>query len=158
MKNLEKLLLDMGFTKVGPGEDDDDGFGFTKDERDAAIANFAKTGDGIENVLAAIFGAQKDSEPGRKDDSGKPLASIIYKDFPTAMSMVIDVATFGANKYARGNWKKVEDAEQRYEDAFHRHLLDEVLGEETDEESEVPHLGHALWNLMALIELRYGKQ
>jgi hypothetical protein len=113
---------------------------------------------GVEALGSAHdYPADKEYTVGRKNDSGKPMGSIVYKDFPLAMALAVDVATFGAAKYARGNWKQVGNAEQRYEDAMHRHLLADANGEEDDEESGLPHLGHALWNLMALIQLRYVK-
>jgi len=96
---------------------------------------------------------------GRKDDAGKPLAGILYEDFPTALQQVISVATFGAKKYARGNWKDVADAEVRYWDAMHRHLLAFCSGPGIDEESGESHLAHAAWCLLALMELpRIGQK
>jgi len=83
-----------------------------------------------------------------KADSGKPLAGCI-KEFNLALMEVIKVSTFGAQKYERGSWKKVPDGRQRYEDALFRHLLQDGI----DEESGLPHSSHALWNLMAIIQL-----
>lgn len=89
---------------------------------------------------------------GRKDDSGKLLAGILYQDFPHALLAVAQVATFGARKYARSNWKLVPDAKLRYTDALHRHLLLGVLCE-NDGESGLMHAAHAAWNALAVLEL-----
>lgn len=90
---------------------------------------------------------------GVKHDSGKLFAGLLLEDFPRALSAVARVATFGAHKYARSNWLAVEDAQQRYGDALLRHLLADQL-EAVDGESGLPHLYHAAWNLLAVIELR----
>lgn len=88
---------------------------------------------------------------GAKHDSGKPLAGLLYQDFPRALSLVADVATFGAKKYSRHNWKDVEGGIERYNDALHRHLLAANLVE-LDSESSLPHLAHAAWNVLAVLE------
>lgn len=89
---------------------------------------------------------------GTKADTGKPMAGVLA-DFSRALEKVIDVGTFGARKYARANWLKVENAEERYWDAFWRHLL-AAEREPCDTESGMPHLHHAAWNLLAVIELQ----
>lgn len=90
---------------------------------------------------------------GLKHDGGKPLAAIPYQDFPHAMTTVVDVATFGAAKYARSGWKTVPNAAQRYADAMHRHMLAQARGERLDPESGLPHCAHIAWNALALAEL-----
>lgn len=90
---------------------------------------------------------------GLKHDGGKPLAAIPYQDFPHAMTAVVDVATFGAAKYARSSWKSVPNAAQRYADAMHRHMLAQARGERLDPESGLPHCAHIAWNALALAEL-----
>jgi len=95
-------------------------------------------------------------EAGLKHDSDKPLAAIPYQDFPHALSAVVDVATFGAAKYARSSWKTVPNAAQRYADAMHRHMLAQARGERLDPESGLPHCAHIAWNALALAELELG--
>lgn len=87
--------------------------------------------------------------PGRKDDSQKILAGVL-KDFAPALLQVAEVGTFGAKKYARGNWLKLDNAQERYEDALWRHLLQ--YGK--DPESGLDHLAHAAWNILAIITLK----
>lgn len=96
------------------------------------------------------------TESGLKHDGGKPLAAIPYQDFPHALSAVVDVATFGAAKYARSSWKSVPNAAQRYADAMHRHMLAQARGERLDPESGLPHCAHIAWNALALAELELG--
>lgn len=95
----------------------------------------------------------KDSLPiGRKDDGDKPLAAILYQDFPRALQAVIQVASFGARKYSRHNWLHVLEASTRYEDALHRHLLAAQI-EPVDPDSGLSHKAHAAWNALAILEL-----
>lgn len=92
-------------------------------------------------------------EEGLKHDTGKPIAGIMFEDFPNALSGVCDVATFGANKYKRSSWKTVSDAHQRYSDALARHLLAKGKGEVNDPESGLSHSYHIAWNALAIAEL-----
>lgn len=89
---------------------------------------------------------------GAKHDAGKALAGCLL-DFSRALEGVAQVSTFGAQKYARGSWQTVPDARTRYFDAAMRHLLAHHSGEQFDKESGLPHLHHALWNWMAVVEL-----
>ena len=57
-----------------------------------------------------------------------------------------EVLTFGAQKYAPDNWKKVDV--KRYYDAFERHMNAFQLGEELDSDSGLHHLKHVLTNMM----------
>lgn len=92
------------------------------------------------------------SAPGAKADAGKVLGGLLL-DFAHALEIVAEVGTHGAGKYSRGGWLKVQDAQQRYLDAAMRHLLKLGKGEQNDKDSGLPHLGHAAWNLLAIIEL-----
>lgn len=91
---------------------------------------------------------------GFKHDEGKMMAAIPYQEFPHALREVARVATFGARKYVRGNWVYVENAQERYSDALHRHLLAHYGGEKCDAESGISHFAHAAWNLLALLEMQ----
>ena len=82
---------------------------------------------------------------GRKDDQDKLQWSLL----PFApLKQVVKVMMFGAKKYSRDNWQKVEDAKQRYTDALLRHTLDYTLdcteGDSLDKESRLPTLGHVI--------------
>lgn len=85
---------------------------------------------------------------GDKDDwSLLPLASI---------RQVVKVLTYGAKKYDRDNWRKVDA--QRYYAAFMRHFYAWYTGEVRDPESGLPHLAHCLTNLIFLYELTGGER
>lgn len=90
------------------------------------------------------------SEKGLKYDYGKVRPTLVIDSMREAILAVSKVGTFGAEKYDDDNWKLVKDGEKRYRDAAYRHLL----AEGCDEESGLPHLAHAAWNLLALLQLR----
>jgi len=90
---------------------------------------------------------------GAKDDRGKPPVGMIFEYFPRALLAVANVAGFGALKYTRGGWVEVPDGQYRYEDALGRHLLKRHIEGNNDLESELPHLAHAAWNALAILEL-----
>ena len=81
-----------------------------------------------------------------KHDSNKIRVSLLEPDFILG---VAEVATFGANKYAKDNWKKCEDTD-RIEDAALRHLFAYLKGEKIDKETGLSHLYHVSCNLMFL--------
>ena len=76
---------------------------------------------------------RKAHDPGAKLDSGKVLAGVLG-DFSLALNAVAEVGTYGVNKYSRGGWQHVPDAQTRYTDALWRHLLAEST-EPVDSES-----------------------
>lgn len=91
---------------------------------------------------------------GVKHDQGKPMAGLMLTDFSRALEAVASVTTFGAGKYSPSGWLAVPEAERRYTDALCRHLLADLRGEVTDSESGLPHLAHAAWNVLAVLELQ----
>lgn len=91
-------------------------------------------------------------QAGKKHDHGKVQPDLILSDMSRAILAVAEVATFGADKYAAGNWLHVDDAINRYRNAKQRHML---LGatEACDEESGLLHAAHEAWNALAVLEL-----
>lgn len=87
---------------------------------------------------------------GIKHDADKPRFDLIP---PRAEEMLARVLTFGANKYAPGNWQHVPDAENRYIAAALRHINAQRIGEHSDPETGLPHLAHAMCCLAFVIEL-----
>lgn len=67
----------------------------------------------------------------------------------TALKPMVRVLMFGAEKYAPDNWKQglswVETCE-----SLQRHLNSFLEGEDDDQESGIPHVGHILCNAMFL--------
>lgn len=96
--------------------------------------------------------------PGAKLDAGKPRPELIMHGFAHALMVVTEVATFGASKYTDNGWVEVPEAERRYMDALYRHLLKHHMGEVYDDDSGLPHLAHAAWNVLAVLELYLRQQ
>ena len=89
---------------------------------------------------------------GVKADAGKVQAGLLA-DFRNALVAVAEVGTFGADKYERDGWRRVENGTVRYTDAMWRHLL---AGDGVDDESGMSHLAHLTWNALALLEMKTG--
>jgi hypothetical protein len=92
-----------------------------------------------------------DDSKAAKADTGKP-AGFAMIPFD-AIAELADVYTYGAEKYQRDSWRNVPGAVDRYYDALQRHLGAWTKGEERDPESGRRHLAHALWNVVAVLEL-----
>lgn len=85
-----------------------------------------------------------------KYSDGKPLYSLVP---PRPLRGLAEVLTYGATKkYKPNNWKKCKDTSVYY-DALMRHLEAHRSGILFDDESGLPHLHHALCNLVFLCEL-----
>jgi hypothetical protein len=78
---------------------------------------------------------------GKKFDAGKPRYDLIP---PIVLEQLAAVLTFGAEKYGSNNWQYVPDAHNRYYSAMMRHVEADRGGEVYDEESNLPHITHAL--------------
>ena len=83
-----------------------------------------------------------------KFDKGKPPVGLIPR---TAVLAEAEVLAFGAQKYARDNWRKGMDW-TRLSDAALRHILAWVDGEDRDGETGISHLAHARCCLGFLLE------
>ena len=64
---------------------------------------------------------------------------------------VVDIYTFGAQKYAPNTWQNLKDGYQRYKAAMLRHLVEHEKGYRIDNESGREHLAHVAWNAIALL-------
>lgn len=91
----------------------------------------------------------EEKEPGRKFDIGKLRWDLVQ---PLILQEYVKVLTFGAKKYAPNNWRKVEDARNRYFSALLRHIWAWWLGERNDPESRLHHFGHAMCCIAFLAE------
>lgn len=90
--------------------------------------------------------------PFQKHDSGKDRWSLLPFD---AISEVVKVLMFGANKYEAHNWSKGADW-SRYFDATMRHMTAWWMRDPHDPQSRLSHLAHAACCILFLIasELR----
>lgn len=95
------------------------------------------------------------NKPGTKYDAGKPIIGAIP---PNAELAVGRVLAFGAAKYARDNWRLVDNAQTRYMDAALRHLNAVRRGESQDSESGEHHLAHAACCVLFMLELALEEQ
>ena len=83
----------------------------------------------------------------RKADAGKLDWSLLPLD---ALTGLVRVLEYGADKYAADSWKKIPDAERRYKAAMRRHQVAIDSGELFDPESGLPHIDHVACNAMFL--------
>lgn len=101
-----------------------------------------------------------DGEAGAcKMDLGKPpvvRGCLAY--FPMALTAVAKVSEYGAEKYKNRDyaphWRDVPNGEARYTDADGRHLLDEFIDGDYDEESGLLHAAQHAWDALARLELK----
>lgn len=96
-----------------------------------------------------------DEKLGSKYDQGKPRYDLVPAH---AEAEFVDVLTFGANKYGPENWRKVEQAKERYTAAAMRHLAAYRMGETHDIESGKHHLAHAMCCLAFITEMDLGDE
>jgi len=90
-------------------------------------------------------------------NEGKPKLSYILQ-FPHAIEAVARIMELGAEKYGDGNWKLGGKPDKEYLDSMMRHLRSFMDGEKYDQDSGCSHIGHATWNLLALIELNHPNE
>lgn len=111
---------------------------------------------GYEGVSAKDLAKNK-APDGRKFDGDKLRYDLIP---PYAQEAMVQVLTFGAQKYAPDNWQLVPEAKRRYFAALERHLWAWKMGEQVDPESGIHHLAHAMCCLAFLYEhdVKYSKE
>jgi|ETNmetMinimDraft_22_1059887.scaffolds.fasta_scaffold42393_3 hypothetical protein len=89
------------------------------------------------------------SSEGIKYDGGKPEYGLLPS---YALEEVVKVLTFGANKYDRDNWRKLDNLKNRYFDASQRHAWAIKRGEIQDPESGYHHIAHSIACLLFYLE------
>jgi hypothetical protein len=85
---------------------------------------------------------------GTKADLGKNRLDLIPVE---ALQRVGEVYTYGSKKYADNNWRH-GIAYSRLYGATLRHLFAFWCGEDNDKESGLPHLAHATFGLLGLLQ------
>lgn len=78
--------------------------------------------------------------------------NLLFQEIPNALLELSRALRMGEEKYSRGNWKLIDNREDRYLAALLRHLIAYQMGELVDEESGLSHLTHAAVNAMFLVE------
>jgi hypothetical protein len=81
---------------------------------------------------------------GLKFDNGKAPLHLLNQE---ALLLTAQVFGFGAQKYAKHNWRKGINL-TRILDSVMRHCIELQLGNDIDEESGLPHAAHAIAGLM----------
>lgn len=66
---------------------------------------------------------------------------------------VVEIYTFGAEKYGPNTWQNLEDGYKRYKAAMFRHLMEFEKGNVIDDDSGKEHLAHMVWNAIALLHV-----
>lgn len=109
-----------------------------------------KQKDYIRSILEPMSNFTKETEKplGVKFDSHKPKWSLVP---PGPMEEVVEVLSYGANKYSPDNWQHVDDPDTRYFNAAMRHIWAWRQGEQFDAESHKSHLAHAVCCLLFLL-------
>lgn len=108
------------------------------EEEEAAMVELAK------NLNAAL------DTHGRKFDAGKLDYTLVPWD---GLEEIVKVLEFGAKKYARDNWRHVDNGDVRYLAAAFRHMIAYNQGEKTDKETGLSHLAHAGCCILFLLSL-----
>lgn len=88
------------------------------------------------------------SNTATKHDAAKPRASLLP---PNSLDTIIAVMEYGATKYGAHNWRGGMEYSRAWDAAF-RHMWAWWRGEDTDAESGLPHLAHAVCSLMFIID------
>lgn len=116
-----------------------------------AFYNFAKIDKEINNI-SIIKEDNKMEEKNvteAKDTKGKTRLDLVL---PSAIEWLGRIRTYGVQKYKDpDNWKKVP--KEQYIAAAMRHFEKYRAGSYFDEESGMPHLAHAMCNLMFLLDM-----
>lgn len=105
--------------------------------------------DGVGNSYTPVRGDET------KFDGGKLLWDLLPWD---AVEKVVEIQTYGADKYTEDGWKTVPNAERRYFAALMRHLVAEKNGETYDKESGNLHLAHVATNALFLLWFKLQKE
>lgn len=92
---------------------------------------------------------------GIKHDYGKLRYDLIPYN---ALDEVVKVLTFGSKKYSDGNWKQVENGQQRYEAAIGRHLSAHMQKELLDKESECYHMACVAADALFVLHFLLNKE
>lgn len=86
---------------------------------------------------------------GRKFDGDKIRFDLLPH---RALVKTMEVLMLGAKKYEPNNWMRVPDSERRYYNAAMRHMMAWKMGEESDPETGIHHLAHAICCMMFIVE------
>ena len=89
-------------------------------------------------------------EESKKYDQGKLRWDLLPLNL---IEKVVEIYTFGAEKYGVNTWQNLEDGYNRYKAAMFRHLMEFEKGNVIDDESGREHLAHMVWNGIAMLHV-----
>jgi len=107
------------------------------------------TGDDFVFRVGKHMAEQRAKDRGDKFDADKPMWDLFM--WRAALG-VVRVLTYGAKKYSAHNWEKGIKYSRLFA-AAQRHLSAYWLGANIDPESNLPHLDHAICDLMMMREM-----
>jgi len=93
--------------------------------------------------------------PGKKYDEGKLRWDLLPLE---PIEDIVRILTMGTSKYGDDNWQRLENGVERYYAAMMRHITAWRKGEELDKESGLPHLHHAMCNLMFINWIKHQNE
>lgn len=85
---------------------------------------------------------------GVKLDNEKPKLADMLFCFQEVLPELCKIYEFGTNKYGEGNWKKVENGENRFKNALIRHFLSD---KKYDDETGVLETAHVAYNALMIL-------
>lgn len=135
-----------------------------KNKQNGTNIVWIKLGDNLAPTVSSIDTEEEDKEEaeeelkGVKTDSSKVDISVLFKQFPRALTAVAEASAYGHQKYIEHdldmlNFTRVENAESRYRGALMRHERDRYTEGYLDSESNLPHIYHKAWNALAELEM-----
>ena len=107
----------------------------------------------LEKMQAGSYPDGNPPAAGLRYNAGKLRYDLIP---PDALEVLAGIFTMGAKKYTARNWEKGFVWTECYASLM-RHLQEWAKGEDFDDESGFPHMGHVMWNAMALTTFQLRK-
>lgn len=102
-----------------------------------------------DHIVAIFQGAAQDQQPiGIKNDQGKLRWDLLPLK---PIQQAVAVLTVQVAEYGEDNWQRIERPEDRFYAALMRHITAWRLGEQLDPKTKLPHLAHALVNVVFLL-------
>lgn len=117
--------------------------------------NYENISEDFKEAIKNAKGDEVISIPSVKYDQGKLRWDLLpFKE----VEEIVEVLTYGVEKYEENAWQNVPEGEKRYLAATYRHLVAYSKGELKDEESGISHLAHACTNMLFLMYFQNEKE
>lgn len=106
---------------------------------------------GAHDIISTPYPIRGDKN---KHDNKKLMWDLLPYD---AIEKIVDILTYGADKYEAYSWQKLDDFENRYFAALMRHIVAHREGEKFDKESGKLHIAHVATNALFLLWYELNK-